>query len=47
MYYLCELDSKTVGETEKVLSRHHSEILPTGETALVGSLPSTRSMDFV
>ena len=33
------------GETEKVLSRRQSEILPTGETALVGSLPSTRSVD--
>ena len=43
MHYLCELDSKTVGETEKVLSRRQSEILPTGEAALVGSLPSTQA----
>ena len=35
------------GKTETVLNRRQSEIPPTGETALVGSLPSTRSMDFV
>ena len=41
------MDFQTVGETEKVLGGRQGESQPARETALVCSLPTTRSVDFV
>ena len=40
-----EWTSRQWGKLRRSLVVRQSEILPTGETALVGSLPSTRSVD--
>ena len=41
------MDFQTVGETEKVLGGRQSESQPTRETALVCSIPSPQSVDFI